>query len=84
MITEETGDLEENNENEMAMAFENSSMPLIYCINQNFQNFDENDEEEIPPVLQRLIDQELERFVKPLVDEITAVNVGTKQDPRLV
>lgn len=32
-------------------------MPLIYCINQDFQNFDKNDEEEIPPILQYLLDQ---------------------------
>ena len=34
--------------------------------------------------MQRLIDQEQERFVKPLMDEITTVNVGTEKDPRLV
>ena len=34
--------------------------------------------------MQRLIEQEQERFVKPLMDEITTVNVGTEQDPRLV
>ena len=38
----------------------------------------------IPPILQRLIEQEQERFVKPLMDEITTVNVGTQEDPRLV
>ena len=59
-------------------------MPLIYCLNQDFQNFDENSEEEFPPVLQRLSDQEQDRFVKPLMDEITTVNVGTEKDPRLV
>ena len=68
----------------MDVVSEYFSMPLIYCLNQDFQNFDENDEEEIPPVLQCLIDQEQERFVKPLVDEITTVNVGTKKDPWLV
>ena len=59
-------------------------MPLICCINQDFQNFDENDEEEIPPVLKYLLEQEHERFVKPLVDEIIQINVGTEKDPRLV
>lgn len=72
------------NENDVAMVSEYFSVPLIYCLNQDFQNFDKNDEEEIPPILQRLIDQEQERFVKPLVDEITTVNIGTEKDPRLV
>ena len=43
------------NENCAAVAFDYFSVPLIYCINSNFHNFDENDEEEIPLVLQRLI-----------------------------
>ena len=72
------------NENCAAVAFEYFSVPLIYCMNQDFQNFDEYDEEEIPPFLQRLIDQEQEAFVKPLKDEITTVNGGTEKDPRLV
>ena len=55
---------------DVAVVSEYFSVPLIYCINSDFQNFDENDEEEIPPILQRLIEQEQERFVKPLVDEI--------------
>ena len=51
VVTEESGDLEVINENGMAVASEYFSMPLVYCINQNFQNFDENDEEEIPLIL---------------------------------
>ena len=31
-----------------------------------------------------MLDQEQERFVKPLVDEITQINVGTEKDPWLV
>ena len=46
------------NENDVAVVSKYFSVPLIYCINSDFQNFDENDEEEIPPVLQRLIEQE--------------------------
>ena len=34
--------------------------------------------------MQRIIDHEQERFVKPLIDEITTVNIGTEKDPRLV
>ena len=67
------------NENGAAVAFEYFSVPLIYCINQDFQNFDENDEEVIPPVLQFLLDQEKKRFVKLLVDKITTINVGTEK-----
>ena len=84
VVTEESDGLEVFNENDVDVVSEYFSVPLIYCLNQDFQNFDENDEEEIPPVLQRLIDQEQERFVKPLMDEITTVNVGTEKDPRLV
>ena len=51
------------NEIRIAVASEYFSMPLIYCINQDFQNFDENNEEEIPSVLLCLIDQEQKRFV---------------------
>mgnify|MGYP003702660969 CR=1 FL=1 len=58
-------DLDELNENQVTVVSEYFSVPLIYCINSDIQNFDENDEEEIPPVLQRLIEQEQERFVKP-------------------
>ncbi|KAF5933295.1 hypothetical protein HYC85_029466 [Camellia sinensis] len=72
------------NENCATVAFDYFSMPLIYCINSDFQNFDENDEKEIPPVLKYLLEQEQERFVKPLVDEITQINVGIEKDPRLV
>ena len=58
VVTEESGDLEVINENGMAVVFEYFSVPLIYCINQDLQNFDENDEEEIPPILKYLLDQE--------------------------
>ena len=68
----------------MAVASEYFFVPLIYCINQDFQSFDENDEEEIPPVLKHLIDWEEGRFVKPLVDEITSINANTEKDPHLV
>ena len=84
VVTEESDGLEVFNENDADVVSEYFSVPLIYCLNQDFQNFDENDEEEIPPVLQRLIDQEQERFVKPLMDEITTVNVVIKKDPQLV
>ena len=77
-------ELEVVNENGTTAASEYFSMPLIYCINQDFQNFDKNNEEEIPPVLKHLINQEEERFVKPLVDEIIPINVGTEKDPHLV
>ena len=72
------------NENQVTVVSEYFSVPLIYCINSDFQYFDENDEEEIPPVLQRLIEQEQERVVKPLTDEIITMNIGTDEDPRLV
>ena len=36
VVTEESGDLEVINENEVAVAFEYFSVPLIYCINQDF------------------------------------------------
>ena len=84
VVIEESDDLDVLNENGMAVVFEFYSMPLIYCINQDFQNFDENDEEEIPPILKYFLDQKQERFVKPLVDEITQINVGTKKNPQLV
>mgnify|MGYP003703501807 CR=1 FL=1 len=71
-------------ENDVNVVSEYFSVPLIYCLNQDFQNFDENDEEEIPPILQCFVELELERFVKPLMDEITTVNIGTEEDPRLV
>ena len=60
VVTEEPGDLEVLNENGATMAFDYFSVPLIYCMNQDFKNFDENDEEEIPPVLQYFLDQEQE------------------------
>ena len=44
VVTEESDDLEVINENGMAVAFEYFSVPLIYCINSDFQIFDENDE----------------------------------------
>ena len=47
------------NENGMAVASEYFSVPLSYCINQDFQNFDENNKEEIPPVLKYLLDQDM-------------------------
>ncbi|KAF5931579.1 hypothetical protein HYC85_027750 [Camellia sinensis] len=84
IVTEELDDLEVANENSAVVAFEYFSVPLVYCINQDFQNFDENNEEEIPPILKHLIDREQERLVKPLVDKITSINVGTEKDPRLV
>ena len=34
--------------------------------------------------MKHLIDREEERFVKPLVDEIIPINVGTEKDPCLV
>ena len=84
VVTENSDDLDVLNKNQVTVVSEYFSVPLIYCINSDFQNFDENDEDEIPPVLQRLIEQEQERFVKPLTDEIITVNIGTEEDPRLV
>ena len=60
------------------------SVPLVCCIDLNFQNFDINEEEEIPWVLKILVDHEEERHVKPCTDEIVSINVGTEEDPRLV
>ena len=51
VVTEESDDLDVLNENDVAVVSEYFSVPLIYCLNQDFQNFDENDEGEIPPVL---------------------------------
>ena len=34
--------------------------------------------------MQRFIEQEQGRFVKPLTDEIITVNIGTEEDPQLV
>ena len=51
VVTEESDNLDMLNENGMDVVSEYFFVPLIYCINQDFQNFDENDEEEIPPVL---------------------------------
>ncbi|KAF5934569.1 hypothetical protein HYC85_030740 [Camellia sinensis] len=60
VVTEISDDLDELNENLVTVVSEYFSVPLIYCMNSDFQNFDENDEEEIPPVLQRLIEQDTE------------------------
>ncbi|GMP63150.1 hypothetical protein CsSME_00024952 [Camellia sinensis var. sinensis] len=84
VVTEELDELKPLNENDTTAVSEYFSVPLVYCIDHDFQNFDENDEEGIPLVLKHLIDREEERFVKPLVDEITPINVGTEKDPRLV
>ena len=54
-VTEELGELDLLNENATANS-EYFFVPLVYCIDHDFQNFDENEEEEIPPILQRLID----------------------------
>ncbi|GMP54864.1 hypothetical protein CsSME_00019890 [Camellia sinensis var. sinensis] len=84
VVTEELDELEALNENDTIAIYEYFSVPLVYCINHDFQNFDKNDEEGIPLVLKHLIDREEERFVKPFVDEIIAMNVGTEKDPRMV
>ena len=52
VVTENSNDLDVLNENQVTVVSEDFSVPLIYCINSDFQNFDENDEEEIPPGLQ--------------------------------
>ncbi|KAF5933234.1 hypothetical protein HYC85_029405 [Camellia sinensis] len=83
VVTEELDELDLLNENATA-DFEYFSVPLVYCIDHDFQNFDENDKKGIPRVLKHLINQEEERFVKPLVDEIISINVGIEKDPRLV
>ena len=51
VVTENSDDLDVLNENQVTVVSEYFSVPLIYCINSDFQIFDENDEEEIPPVL---------------------------------
>ncbi|GMP73898.1 hypothetical protein CsSME_00031489 [Camellia sinensis var. sinensis] len=84
VVTEELDELEALNENDTTAVSEYFSVPLVYYIDHDFQNFDKNDEEGIPMVLKHLIDREEERFVKPLVDEITPINVGTEKDPCLV
>ena len=48
-------DLKVVNENGTATAFEYFSVPLVYCINQDFQNFDKSNKEEISPILKILI-----------------------------
>ena len=48
VLTEESDDLDVLNENQVAVVSEYFSLPLIYCINSDFQNFDENDEDEVP------------------------------------
>ena len=83
VVTEELDELDLLNVNPTAVS-EYFSVPLVYCIVHDFQNFDKNDEEGIPLVLKHLIDREEERFVKPFVDEIISINVSTKKDPRLV
>ena len=84
VLIEDLDELEVVNENGTTAAFEYFSVPVVYCIIQVFQNFDENDEEEILSILKHLIDREQERVVKPFVDEITSINVGTEKDSRLV
>ncbi|GMP89294.1 hypothetical protein CsSME_00040933 [Camellia sinensis var. sinensis] len=84
IVIEELDELETLNENGTTAVSEYFSMPLVYCIDHDFQNFDKNYEEGIRLVLKHLINQEDEKFVKPLVDEIVAINVGTEKDPHLV
>ena len=54
VVTEDSDDLDVLNENQVAVVSEYFSVPLIYCINSDFQNFDENDEDEVPPVFPTL------------------------------
>ena len=82
VVIEELDKLDFMNEN--AADFEHFSVPLVYCIDQDFQNFNENEEEGIPLVLKILINREDERFAKPLIDEIIMINVGTEKDLRLI
>ena len=56
VVIEELDELDVVNENGTTAVSERFSMPLVYCINQDFQNFDKNGEEEIPLVLKHLID----------------------------
>ncbi|GMP34651.1 hypothetical protein CsSME_00007433 [Camellia sinensis var. sinensis] len=83
IVTEELDELDLLNMNTTAIS-EYFSVPLMYCIDHDFQNFDKNDEEGISLVLKHLIDREEERFVKPIVDEIIPINVSTEKDPHLV
>ena len=83
VVTEELDELDFVNENATADS-EYFFLPLVYCIDNDFQNFDENNEEGIPLVLKHLINREEERFAKSLADEIITINVGTEKDPRLV
>ena len=43
VVTEESDGLEVLNEIYVDVVSEYFSVPLIYCLNQDFQNFDEND-----------------------------------------
>ena len=83
VVTDELDELDFKNKNATA-DFEYFSMPLVYCIDQDFQNVNENDEEEIPLALKNLINREEERRAKPCIDEIIAINVGNEKDPCLV
>ncbi|KAF5934632.1 hypothetical protein HYC85_030803 [Camellia sinensis] len=83
VVTEELDELDLVNEIATTDS-EYFSMPLVYCIDPDFQNFDENEEEGIPLVFKNLINREKERFTKPLADEIIAFNIGTEKDRRLV
>ncbi|KAF5932136.1 hypothetical protein HYC85_028307 [Camellia sinensis] len=83
VVTEKLDKLDLVNENATADS-EYFCVPLVYCIDHDFQNFDDNEEEGIPLVLKILINREERRFAKPLADEIIAFNVGTEKDPRLV
>jgi len=72
--------------NQMVVIFTYFSMPLSHCIDQRFQNFfqnyDENKEEGIPRDLQNLINKEEERHAKPLMNGIMPINVSTEKDHR--
>ncbi|XP_028105526.1 uncharacterized protein LOC114304566 [Camellia sinensis] len=70
--------------NENTANFVYFSAPLIYCINQDFHNFNENKEEEIPLALKSLIHREEERHAKSCIDERIAIKLGIEKDPRLV
>ncbi|GMP35086.1 hypothetical protein CsSME_00007686 [Camellia sinensis var. sinensis] len=83
VVIEEPNELDFMNKNAIADA-EYIFVLLVYCIDQDFQNFNKNEDEGIPLILKILINREDERFAKPLANEIIAFNVGTKKDPCLV
>ena len=68
--------------NEFELSFDYPSVPEVLCVTIN--DFDDFEEEEIPPELKNLIDFEEERHAKPNMDETQTINIGTEENPKLV